>query len=250
MEIIISAIVVPILGAVFGSFITAASYRLPREENLVSESSKCPKCNHKLGVRDLLPIFSWLFSGGKCRYCKTKVSARYPLTEIVTAGAFAALNWHYGLSLQFALLATLTVALLILIISDFETYIIPDTCNVLTAISGIAYQIFITKTAWTEILATIFFAAGLLWVVRAIFTKILKREAMGMGDIKFTAAAAIWLGINNLPLYLIIGGTLGIVTHLVWRMFNKNPEFPFGPALAIALYVLVIGEFNFEAYLQ
>lgn len=246
MEIFIAAI----FGACFGSFITAASYRLPREENLVSESSKCPKCNHKLGWRDLFPIFSWLFSGAKCRYCKAKVSFRYPLTEIITAGAFAALNWRYGTTLQFALLAILTVALLILIISDLETFIIPDTCNVLTAISGVLYQIYITKSAWQEIVATIFFAAGLLLLVRWIFTKILKREAMGLGDIKFTAAAAIWLGINNLPLYLIIGGFLGIATHLIWRMFNKNPEFPFGPSLAIALYVLVLANIDLATLLS
>ena len=240
MEIFIAAFI----GACFGSFISAASYRLPREENLISESSKCPQCKHKLGVRDLFPIFSWVFSGAKCRYCKAKVSIRYPLTEIITAGAFAALYFHYGWGLQFALLATLTVALLILIISDLETYIIPDTCNVLTAISGLLYQIYIAKSPWQEIVGTIIFAAALLLSIRWIFTKILKREAMGLGDIKFTAAAAIWLGINGLPLYLVIGGLLGIATHLVWRMFNKNPEFPFGPALAIALYVLVLLELD------
>lgn len=245
MEIFIAAI----FGACFGSFITAASYRLPREENLISESSKCPKCNHKLGAKDLLPILSWLFSAGRCRYCGSKVSWRYPLTELITAGAFAALYWHYGATLEFALIAILTVALLILIISDFETYIIPDTCNVLTAISGILYQIYIAKMPWLEIIGTIFFAAGLLLLVRWIFTKILKREAMGLGDIKFTATAAIWLGINNLPLYLIIGGTLGVLTHLVWRMFNKNPEFPFGPALAVALYTLVIFNIDFQSML-
>jgi prepilin signal peptidase PulO-like enzyme (type II secretory pathway) len=246
MEIFIAAI----LGACFGSFITAASYRLPREENLIFESSKCPKCGNKLRARDLIPIFSWIFSGAKCRYCTSKISARYPLTEIITAAAFAALNWHYGTTLQFALLATLTVALLILIISDLETYIIPDTSNVLVAISGVLYQIFITKSAWTEIIATIIFAAGILLLVRWSFTKILKREAMGLGDIKFTAAAAIWLGINNVPLYLIIGGSLGILTHLVWRIFNKNPEFPFGPALAVALYVLVLADVDFVALLN
>lgn len=246
MEIFIAAI----FGACFGSFITAASYRLPREENLVSESSKCPKCNHKLGAKDLLPIFSWLLSGAKCRHCKTPISWHYPLTELVTAGAFAALYWHYGWGLEFVLIAILTVALLILIIADFETYIIPDTCNVLTALSGIAYQIFIAKSSWEEIIGTIIFAAGILLVVRWVFTRILKREAMGLGDIKFTAAAAIWLGINNVPLYLIIGGVLGILTHLVWRMFHKNPEFPFGPALALALYSLVIFDLDLKSLLS
>lgn len=242
MEIFIAAI----FGACFGSFITAASYRLPREENLVSESSKCPKCKHKLGARDLIPIFSWLFSGAKCSYCKTKISWRYPLTELITAGAFAALFWRYGLTLEFALIAILTVALLILIISDFETFIIPDTTVVLTALSGLLWQIFIAKMGWLEIVGTIVFAAGILLLVRWVFTKILKREAMGLGDIKFTAAAAIWLGIDNVPLYLIIGGSLGILTHLVWRIFNKNPEFPFGPALAVALYVLVLIDIDFK----
>src|SRR5271154_5209537 len=85
-------------GLVFGSFITLASWRLPRGEDIIVKPSRCPKCENKLGFRDLWPVLSWALSKGKCRHCGTKVSARYPLIEIVTAALFLLVYSRYGIT--------------------------------------------------------------------------------------------------------------------------------------------------------
>lgn len=85
-----------LLGLVMGSFATMASYRLPRRLSLVAPPSACPACGHRLGVRDLFPVFSWLFARGRCRHCAQKIPARYPLIELATALLFVALFAFVG----------------------------------------------------------------------------------------------------------------------------------------------------------
>lgn len=81
-----------VLGVCFGSFVTALLYRLPRRLNWTSDRSRCTSCHHALGVKDLVPVLSWLMAGGKCRYCKAKISARYPLIEIAVGVVFAVIS--------------------------------------------------------------------------------------------------------------------------------------------------------------
>jgi len=92
-----------VAGLIFGSFITALSYRLPRGQSMIKPRSSCPSCNTVLGVRDLVPVFSWIFSGGKCRYCGTLIGRRYLLIELLSgilcAVAFAAYGWQISLIL-------------------------------------------------------------------------------------------------------------------------------------------------------
>lgn len=85
---IILLIIIFIMGIYFGSFFTLATYRIPKEENIINKHSYCPSCNHKLGILDLVPIFSYLFLGGKCRYCKQKIGIRYFLFEFLTGVVF------------------------------------------------------------------------------------------------------------------------------------------------------------------
>src|SRR4051812_24380056 len=92
-------------GLVFGSFITLASYRLPRDEDIIIKRSRCPTCETPLTARDLWPVLSWVTSGGKCRHCKTRISPRYPLTELVTAALFLLIYQYYGIGWQGILLA-------------------------------------------------------------------------------------------------------------------------------------------------
>src|SRR5437868_3047608 len=106
-------------GLVFGSFITCASYRLPRHEDMIVKPSHCPHCKTKLGFKDLWPLLSWATSRGKCRHCGTAVSLRYPLTELASAALFLTVYARYGLTLQGVILALLGVVLLVMIVVDF-----------------------------------------------------------------------------------------------------------------------------------
>lgn len=92
-------IILFILGIYFGSFFTLATYRLPKKENITHKHSYCPNCNHELGFFDLIPIFSYLFLRGKCRYCKNKIGIRYFLFEILTGIVFVL----FGLSLKISI---------------------------------------------------------------------------------------------------------------------------------------------------
>lgn len=87
---IIFYLIIFIMGSLIGSFLTLATYRIPLNQDITYERSYCPKCGHKLGFLDLIPIFSYIFLGGKCRYCKTKISKRYITIEI-TSGILAVL---------------------------------------------------------------------------------------------------------------------------------------------------------------
>ena len=242
---IILLVLLAIIGACFGSFITAASWRLPRNEDAVAGASKCPKCRTRLKFLDLFPIFSWLFSGGKCRYCKAKISPRYIMTEIVTAALCVGLYFKFGLTWEFLIIGLLAVALLILIISDFETYIMPDSTTIAAFILAIAYH-YVRCDEWGRYL--IGFAACLVVALglRYGFYLITKREGLGMGDVKFLPVAGLWVGFAAIPVYFIIAGVVGVITGVVWKIIFKNPEYPFGPALAIAMFLLVLfPEINF-----
>lgn len=238
VELTIKLIILAI-GACFGSFITAASWRLPREQDVVVGASKCPKCGHRLGFFDLIPVFSWFFSGGKCRHCKARVSSRYVITEVVTALIFLGLYERFGLNSQSIILALLATSMLILIISDFETYIIPDSTTISAFILAIIYH-YIIGNPWTDFVLGFIACLVVALTLRYGFYFIKKREALGMGDVKFLPVAGLWIGLSALPVYFILAGLTGIVTAIFWRIIFKNPEYPFGPALAIAMYIIVI----------
>lgn len=95
-------ILVGYIGLCFGSFASLLAYRLPRGLPWAATRSQCPACGHALGVRDLIPLVSWAMSGGKCRYCKARVSVRYPLLEITAAGIclalYALIGWQWMLA--------------------------------------------------------------------------------------------------------------------------------------------------------
>lgn len=230
---------VVVFGAIFGSFISAASWRLPREENLVSESSKCRSCKADLKTRDLVPIFSWLFSRGKCRHCGVGIGKRYILCELLTVATFLLNYFIYGLSPEFFVITLFCIGMLILIISDFETYIIPDTSVVLMAIAAISHAILFDKDISGLVLAAVIAVLGSL-AVRQIFIWVMKKDPLGFGDVKLFAVAGLWLGSFMLPFYLILSGVLGIVTGAVWQKLFKQEVFPFGPAMAVSLYIMIV----------
>src|SRR5687768_15573196 len=89
-----------VLGLIFGSFATALAYRLPRGESISTGRSKCPNCGHTIGVAENIPVFSWLFLRGRCKHCGNEISARYPLTELVTSLLFVGAAFEFGLSVE------------------------------------------------------------------------------------------------------------------------------------------------------
>lgn len=103
-----------IIGTLFGSFFTLATYRIPRKQDIVFKRSYCPNCGHELGFFDLFPVLSYIFVGGKCRYCKEKISIRYPLFELSNGLVFVAIYLLFGFSVYFFVACAMYIYLFLL----------------------------------------------------------------------------------------------------------------------------------------
>lgn len=233
------ALIAFILGACMGSFITMASYRIPLGEDIVWKPSRCPSCEKSLGFWDLFPMLSWTFSGRKCRYCKTPVSVRYPLTELVSALTFLGLYLKFGFTLECAALMLIATMILILIVTDLEHYIIPDGVQIGLLLS-IGWLIWIRDASIMD--ATYGALAGLATGLglRYSFLWLRKIEALGWGDIKLLPIIGMAVGVKPFVLVLVLSGLLGILTGLVWKLLKRGPVFPFGPALAVSMFTVLV----------
>ena len=130
---VFGVVIMGVMGLLIGSFSNVLIWRLPRGENVAFPPSHCPGCNHSLGPHDLVPVLSWAALGGKCRYCRNPISARYPVIELISGLAYAALAVVFPLSMVGASLFGLGLLFTLLLAAsliDIETYTIPDGADV------------------------------------------------------------------------------------------------------------------------
>lgn len=235
---VISAVAAAVLGAVLGSFVTLVSHRLPRGGSLVRGRSRCPSCGTVLGLRDLMPLVSWLASRGRCRHCGAPVGARYPVIEAVMAALFLAVYLRFGVTVPAALLGAAAVLLVTLAAIDLETGFLPDAVQVPLLLLGVGYRWWAGDLI--QGLVGLALAGALAYAVRFGYGRLTGREGLGLGDVKFFGVAGLWLGPTGLPAFMVLGGGLGLFVGLVWRRLVSTREFPFGPALAAALFAILL----------
>lgn len=226
-----------LFGACFGSFVTMASYRLPKNEDIFIKKSYCPKCNQSIKFFSLIPILSWIFQRGKCSKCGAKISIRYPLTEIITSILFVISYLRFGFSYNTIIFDLIIVTSMIMIISDLETYIIPDSMQVCLLILSCIF-IYINKFNLYYSFGSAFAYFSTIYIAGFIVEKLKKKEAVGGGDIKFITIAGLVLGFESLTLFLFFSGLIGVIFGLTWKKITKNEYFPFGPALIISYLIL------------
>ena len=227
-------------GACIGSFLTLVTYRLPLDIPIGMTRSRCPSCKTDLKPLDLVPVFSWIFNKGRCRHCKTKVSFRYPLTEIACAAGGLFAFYHFGFSWQAVGLAGLWWCIVAIIITDLEHTIILDEVQIATALFGVLFGAAGGVDYW-DMLQGAAWGAGIGLTLKYGFIYLRNKDGLGMGDVKFLAAAGVWLasGPNFVP-FLFISGIFGIISGVSWRLAGLDERFPFGPALALALFLGVV----------
>ena len=242
---------VAVIGLCLGSFASALIYRVPigMPWAFVRSRSACPECGHLLGVRDLVPVFSWVFQSGKCRHCSKKISGLYPAIELVSAflALYVFIFFAGSIVEKYIIIAALPFLMALMLI-DIRHKILPDQLVAIMAGLGVVYSVngFLSAESYEKqafLFSHIggFFVYGLFsWFLGALMCKILKKEALGMGDIKFFAVAGLWLGIPNLGGFCILSGTLGVVLGLCWRHLTKDEVFPFGPALILAFFIILL----------
>lgn len=226
------------LGLAFGSFVTLASYRLPRDEPIIAGRSRCPSCKTPLAARDLVPVVSWLLQRRRCRRCGAPVSPRYAIIEVVLGALFVAVYLRLGAGVEGLFLAGLAVGLVILAAVDIEAGIIPDKVLIVLAPLALAYQ-FALGDALAG-LAGGALAGGVAAAVRLVFLRLRGREGLGLGDVKFFAVAGLWLGPMGVPGFMVVSGLAGAIFARLWRRMGGGEEFPFGPALALGLFLSLL----------
>lgn len=231
---------VAVIGAAIGSFITLITHRLPLGEPIGITRSRCPSCKKSLHAIDLIPIVSWLLNLGTCRQCKTRVSVRYPLTELACAlGALASAH-HYGFTLEAFAIAGLWWSIVAIIVTDLEHYIILDEVQIAVIVFGLLYHVAIGTDMADVIGAAV---AGLVigLTLKYGFLYLRNKDGLGLGDVKLLFGVGIWLAslISFVP-FLFFSGLLGVVCGLLWRVMGRGALFPFGPALALAMFACVV----------
>jgi leader peptidase (prepilin peptidase)/N-methyltransferase len=233
-------LLVGFLGACFGSLATLLSWRIPRYEPIGMTRSQCPSCKTTLTIRDLFPILSWIAHRGRCSHCHVRVHWRYPATELICALTFLIVYAHSGIQIETLCLWMLATTILTLIVIDFEHYIIPDSLQLVLAALALWYHFGIHDTHPATMLASLALGLGTGWMLQSGYRMLRHKEGLGTGDVKFLAVAGLWLDIPLMVSLFFYAGLVGIATAIVWRILGKGAKFPFGPALAISMFALIL----------
>jgi leader peptidase (prepilin peptidase) / N-methyltransferase len=238
-EIHLYALIAFIFGAAIGSFINTISYRMPLNMSIFSGSSFCPHCKKTLKMRHMLPIFSYLMQKGRCIFCHKKIHIRYLAVEIITALNCALLVLNYNLTPMLIVMLILSLSLITMIVIDFEHYILPDKFQIILLINAFFY-IYIKDYYLIPQTLNAIALLSLSLILKYSFWRLAKKDALGWGDVKFFFIAGLYLQPDFLPIFLLLSGSFGVITAIIWKKLYGNEVFPFGPALAISLYLCSI----------
>ncbi|CAN1210806.1 prepilin peptidase [Tumidithrix helvetica PCC 7403] len=253
MESILLQVLAIIIGASIGSFLNVVVYRVPAGLSILFPPSRCPHCLKRLSPRDNIPILGWFLIRGKCRYCHTTVSWRYPAVEGLTAVLFWSVAFHFGFSQPWFVLlfyGAFLSWLLALTLIDLDTMTLPNQLTQSGLVLGLIYQSAIAfspnvvpyapKLGWgSQILVGITGAVVGIWlldIVRWAGRFFLGKEAMGAGDAKLAAMMGAWLGWQHLLLAILLAAFVGSLLGLfavATRILGREQPFPFGPFLAL-----------------
>lgn len=235
MDLLLSLLIL-VFGLFLGSFYNVCIYRIPRKESIIFPPSHCTNCCKQLKWRELIPIFSWVLLGGKCRYCYKRISYRYPLIELITGLLFYLLFLKFGLSGAFISHSILCSILIIVTFIDIEFQIIPNELVLIGAIVGIILILIEISVHWMDAIIGMFIGGGIYLIVAILSQFLLKKEGMGGGDIKLMAMIGLMIGwkltIISILLSVYIGGLIGGLLLLL-RIKKRGDVIPYGPFIAI-----------------
>ena len=240
-----------IIGIIFGSFYNVVGYRVPKGESLVYPPSHCTKCNHRLSPLELIPIFSFLFLGGKCKVCKEKISWFYPIFEFSSGVLFSASYIVFGLSLECLLSVVFISMLLIIIISDYQTMTIPDSILIFFGFLIILIKYFIGGIEVVGMSLLNGLGAFIFMLLLKLFGDfIFKKESMGGGDIKLLGIFGIMIGFPMSIVSVFLAAIIGLPISLINMKKMKTHEIPFGPYLAVSAIIIVLFKIDFNSILN
>lgn len=226
-------------GTIWGSFFNVCILRIPVQQSLTVESSRCPSCLELLQWYHNIPILSYALLRGKCAYCSAQISIQYPLVELVSGILFTWLFHQYGWDLRFLLYGTLCSLLLVISVIDFYHQIIPDELSLSGMVMGVLVTFLLKEVSWVQSLLGILLGGGAFLAVAFVYERLAGREGLGGGDVKLLAMIGAWLGYQSILPVIVISSFLGALIGIT-LMLIKGRDFkmaiPFGPFLAFAAF--------------
>ena len=227
-----------LFGALIGSFLNVVAYRVPVGESLVNPGSHCPGCGAAVRPYDNVPVLSWLLLRGRCRDCGTRISPRYPLVELLTAAAFAAVVAVNGFDKDLILELPFVAALIALAAIDFDHRLLPNKIVYPLAAYGVVATLLVDRADLAENLIAGAGAFTFLFLAVLAYPR-----GMGMGDVKLAGAMGVYLGLSVIPALLIAflaGSIVGLAMIAREGASARKKAVPFGVFLALGGIVAVL----------
>ena len=223
-------------GIVIGSFLNVCIYRIPKKEDIVKINSHCMSCNYKLKWYDLVPIFSYIFLGGRCRKCKTKISIQYPLIEGLNGILYVLVMAVNGVTIESLLYCLMFSALVTLSVIDFRTYEIPFGINLFILALGLI-KIALDYRNFLDYLIGFISVSGFLYLLFVLT----KGRGIGGGDIKLMAVSGLMLGWKCNVLAFALGCIIGSVIHIIRMKVSKEDHvLALGPYLSVGIMIAAL----------
>ncbi|WP_035423582.1 prepilin peptidase [Bacillus sp. UNC438CL73TsuS30] len=219
-----------IYGLILGSFFNVVGLRVPLKKSVVTPRSACPTCGHQLTPFELIPVISYMFQGGKCRGCKSRISPIYPIFELLTGILFLTAPYLVGWSWELLIALTLISMFMIIIVSDIHYMIIPDKILLWFAGIFLLERIFIPLSPWWDSLLGMVTGFLLLLIIALV-----SKGGMGFGDVKLYALLGFVLGIKLVLLSFFLSTLYGAVIGglaLIFKIVKRRQPIPFGPFIA------------------
>ena len=233
------------LGACLGSFANVCIYRLPKNKQIVSGRSFCPKCKKKINWYDNLPLISFIILNSKCRNCKRVISSRYFIVELITGISFLLIYLNFKNPYTIIFLSILSLILIMIFFIDLENFIIPDSLNFI--VMGLALLKNFLPNFGTMLIheinqSIIGGMAGYLsiWLIIFLYKTFKKIDGMGFGDAKLMAGIGLLFGWQSIPFILFVSSILGlifVVPSLIKKQKTMRTEIPFGPFIIAACLI-------------
>jgi leader peptidase (prepilin peptidase)/N-methyltransferase len=231
----VNTLTVFIFGVAVGSFLNVLIYRIPIDESVVFPSSHCPKCGENLKWYHNIPILSWILLGGKCAFCREKISLQYPMVELINGMLWVVLYLQLGAVWYLPFVMASFSSLLALSFIDFEHYAVPDSINLFALFMALINPDVLNLNMSNPLINALIASFG-LWFVGFSVSKMAKKEAMGGADVIVAGTMAALLGLNGFFVAIFISALLAIIPSL----FAKDTMVPFVPFLFMGTIIVYL----------
>lgn len=232
-----------ILGTVIGSFLNVCIDRIPREESIIYPPSHCTSCKNIIKWYDLIPIFSYIFLKGQCRYCGGKVSVRHPAIEFVTGILYLMISIRYDLSLEFIKFIVFISILIVIGMIDYDTTDVYFATTLTGLVAGI---VFLGIYIYSGIPIESYIFGGILGGGLLLIISVITKGGMGLGDAEICLVCGAFLGIKLTTIMLFLSFIIGSITGIILIASGKKSRkdyIPFGPFIVIsAIITIFLGE--------